>query len=88
MESVSRLAPKLCTPEHMNATRKLREAMAVYAESKDLIELGAYTPGTNPALDAAVRMQPEITAFLRQDTQVSAPFPDALDRLKAIAERL
>jgi flagellum-specific ATP synthase len=88
MQSVSRLAPKLCATEHMSATRKLREAMATYTESKDLIELGAYTPGTNPALDAAIRMQPEIVAFLKQDTQADAPFPDALGRLKALAERL
>jgi FliI/YscN family ATPase len=88
MQSVSRLARQLSAPDHMAAARKLREALAIYAESKDLIELGAYAPGTNPALDAAVRAQPEITAFLKQDTQVDAPFADALTRMKAIAERL
>ena len=72
----------------MAAARKIREALAIYEESKDLIELGAYTPGTNPALDAAIRMQPEIAAFLKQDTQVDAAFADGLGRLKAIAERL
>jgi FliI/YscN family ATPase len=88
MQSVSRLARQLSAPDHMAAARKVREALATYAESKDLIELGAYAPGTNPALDAAVRAQPEITAFLKQDTQVDAPFADALTRMKAIAERL
>jgi FliI/YscN family ATPase len=88
MQSVSRLARQLSAPDHMAAARKVREALATYAESKDLIELGAYAPGTNPALDAAVRAQPEITAFLKQDTQVDAPFADALARMKAIAERL
>jgi flagellum-specific ATP synthase len=88
MHSVSRLGPQLCSPEHMAASRKLRQALATYDESKDLIELGAYTPGSNPALDAAVRMQPEITAFLRQDTQVDAPFAGALEQMKAIAEKL
>jgi FliI/YscN family ATPase len=88
MNSVSRLGPQLSSPEHMAAARKVREALAAYDDSKDLIELGAYTPGTNPSLDAAVRMQPEIAAFLKQDTQVDAPFADALVRMKAIAERL
>jgi len=88
MQSVSRLARQLSAPDHMAAARKVREALATYAESKDLIELGAYAPGTNPALDAAVRAQPEITAFLKQDTQVDAPFADAIARMKAIAERL
>jgi FliI/YscN family ATPase len=88
MHSVSRLGPQLSTPEHMAAARKIREALATYDESKDLIELGAYVAGTNPALDAAVRMQPEIVSFLRQDTQVDAPFADGLARMQAIAERL
>jgi flagellum-specific ATP synthase len=88
MNSVSRLGPQLSSPEHAAAASKLREGMATYEQSKDLIELGAYTPGTNPALDAVIRMQPEITAFLRQNTQVDAPFGDALTRMKAIAERL
>jgi FliI/YscN family ATPase len=88
MHSVSRLGPQLSSPEHMAAASKIREALATYDESRDLIELGAYAAGTNPALDAAVRMQPEIVAFLRQDTHVDAPFADGLARMKAIAERL
>jgi FliI/YscN family ATPase len=88
MHSVSRLGPQLSAPEHLAAACKIREALAVYEESRDLIELGAYAAGTNPALDAAVRMRPEIVAFLRQDTQADAPFADGLARMKAIAERL
>ena len=88
LNSISRLGPKLSSPDHMAAARKLREALAVYEQSKDLIALGAYTPGANPELDAAVRMQPEIAEFLKQDTQVNAPFRDALARIKAIAEKL
>jgi FliI/YscN family ATPase len=88
LHSVSRLETQLCAPEHRAASRKLRGALATYEESKDLIELGAYAPGTNPALDAAVRAQPEIAAFLKQDTQVDAPFADSLTRMKAIVERL
>jgi len=88
LHSVSRLGPQLSSPDHLAAACKLREALAVYEESRDLIELGAYTSGTNPALDAAVRAHPEIVAFLRQDTRQDAALPEALARMKAIAERL
>jgi FliI/YscN family ATPase len=88
MHSVSRLGPHLSSPEHMAAACKIREALATYEESRDLIELGAYVAGSNPALDSAVKMQPEIVAFLRQDTQVDGPFADGLARMMAIAERL
>jgi len=86
--SVSRLCTQLSSPEHLAATRKIREAMTVYEESKDLIELGAYVAGTNTQLDAVIRMQPEIAAFLRQDTSVDAPLVRSLAEMSSIAERL
>jgi flagellum-specific ATP synthase len=67
LNSVSRLTSQLSKPEQLAASRKVREALAVYDESRDIIELGAYTPGTNPRLDSSLRMQPLITEFLRQD---------------------
>jgi flagellum-specific ATP synthase len=88
MNSVSRLSSQLCTKEHLSAARKVRGAMSTYEESKDLIDLGAYTPGSNPTLDAAVRMQPEIVDFLRQDTATDASLADGLNRLQGIAGRL
>ena len=88
LNSISRLNSKLANAVHLAAARKVRVALAAYEESKDLIELGAYVSGTNPRLDAAVRMQPEIADFLRQDTAVDAPLADSIARLVSIAERL
>jgi flagellum-specific ATP synthase len=88
MNSISRLSSQLSGPDHLAAARKLREALAIYAESKDLIELGAYVGGTNPRLDAAVRVRPDLTAFLRQDIGVKAPFSESVSQMRSIAERL
>jgi FliI/YscN family ATPase len=88
LNSISRLGSTLSKPDHLAAARKVRDALAAYDESKDLIELGAYVSGTNPRLDAAVRMQPEITEFLRQDTSADAPLDDSVARLVSIAKRL
>jgi flagellum-specific ATP synthase len=88
MNSISRLSSQLSEADHLAAARKLREALATYAESKDLIELGAYVAGTNPRLDAAVRLQPDITAFLRQDIATKAPLRQSISQMKSIAERL
>jgi flagellum-specific ATP synthase len=88
LNSISRLQSKLSQPVHLAAARKVREALAAYEESKDLIELGAYVAGTNPRLDAAVRMQPDIAEFLRQDTSTDAALSDSIGRLVGIAERL
>jgi flagellum-specific ATP synthase len=88
LHSISRLGSKLSSPAHLAAARKVREAMATYEESKDLIELGAYVAGTNPRLDAAVKMQPEIAAFLRQDTSTDTALADSIGKLVSIADRL
>jgi FliI/YscN family ATPase len=88
MHSISRLTTQLSTPAQLAAARKIREALSTYDDSKDLIELGAYTPGSNPRLDIAVRMQPEIAAFLRQDTARDAPLAESLAQAQAIAARL
>ena len=61
---------------------------AAPTRSRDLIELGAYTPGNNPRLDAAVRLQPEISSFLRQDTSQDAPLAESIAKAQAIATRL
>jgi flagellum-specific ATP synthase len=88
MNSVSRLSSKLAAPDHLAASCQLRAALATYEESKDLIELGAYTAGSNPRLDSVIQCRPEIIDFLRQDTAIDASPSDSLSRLKTIAAKL
>jgi FliI/YscN family ATPase len=86
--SVSRLASQLAQPEEASAAIKVREALSLLADSKDLVELGAYLPGKNPKLDQAIRMQPEINAFLRQLTSEKSSLADTHQQLRSLAERL
>ncbi|MCU4185031.1 FliI/YscN family ATPase [Acidiferrimicrobium sp. IK] len=67
LESVSRVEPAITTPGRRGAARELRRLMAAYRDAKDLIEIGAYLPGSNPLVDRAVAMQPAIEGFLCQD---------------------
>jgi molybdopterin-guanine dinucleotide biosynthesis protein A len=62
--------------------------VVVIHDAEDLIQLGAYAAGTNPALDASIRMRPELLEFLRQDHTVSSPLPETLSRLQDLAARL
>jgi FliI/YscN family ATPase len=88
LHSVSRLSSKLSSSEHLAAACKIRSALAAYDESKDLIELGAYTPGANPRLDSAIQLRPEILDFLRQDTSIDASPTESLSRLQSISGNL
>ncbi len=69
--SVSRLFTEICSPEHMKAAGKMRELMAIYKDAKDLIDIGAYEHGSNPKIDLAMQMMPEINGFLKQSIKDS-----------------
>jgi flagellum-specific ATP synthase len=86
--SVSRLASSLAPPELLAATIKFREALATLEDSRDLIDLGVYVPGKNPKLDAAIRVQPEVNAFLRQSAAEKSGFAETCQKLEAIAGKL
>ena len=87
LQSVSRLAPRLLTPEQKEAAAKIREAMATHARAEDLINLGAYASGANPKLDAAIRLRPLLENFLKQDSREQSPFETSMAALKELAKQ-
>src|SRR5208337_3003103 len=87
-QSISRLTSKIATPEQRANLQKLREALSLYHDSQDLIQLGAYVAGTNQKLDAAIRWRPEIIEFLRQDAHSFCPLPETLAKLEKLAASL
>ena len=66
--SVSRLMNDIVAPEQVDIANELRAIMAVYEANYDLISIGAYKRGANPALDKAIQKIDKINAFLRQRT--------------------
>src|SRR5580698_9980537 len=71
--SVSRLANKVVGKDEVKAAQRVREALALYQQSADLIQLGAHVQGANPILDRSIRARPQILDFLRQDSEAYAP---------------
>jgi FliI/YscN family ATPase len=88
LQSVSRLISRIATPEQQEAAHKIREAMSVYQQSEDLIQLGAYASGSNPRLDASIRVRNGLLEFLRQDAHVSSSREQTLAQLNALATAL
>lgn len=66
LQSVSRLAPQLLVPPLLQAGGRLRELLAAYARAEDLIDIGAYVPGSDPVVDEARMRMDQINGFLRQ----------------------
>lgn len=72
LTSVSRLAGDLQDEEHQRAVSRLKSVLATYREAEDLINIGAYVPGSNPAIDYARSRIAAARAFLRQGTREKA----------------
>ncbi|MCL2913131.1 flagellar protein export ATPase FliI [Shewanella corallii] len=64
--SISRVAPMVISPEHLDAMRKVKQTYSLYQQNRDLISIGAYSQGSDPRVDNAIRLQPAMNAFLRQ----------------------
>ncbi len=85
--SISRVASRVTTREQRALATALRSVMAARKQAQDLIDVGAYAPGTNPLVDAAVTHADAIDDFLRQGMDDQVPAADAwqrLDRLVAL----
>jgi flagellum-specific ATP synthase len=88
LDSVSRLQSRLATPAQSDYARKIREALALYRQSEDLINLGAYVSGSNPKLDAVIRSRNEITRFLCQGPTETNVIDETIRQMGALASMI
>ena len=79
--SISRVASRVTNPEQKKLAQTLRAAMAAQRQAQDLIDVGAYVPGSNPMVDAAVTNTDAINDFLRQRMDDVTPAAEAWQRL-------
>ncbi len=66
LASASRVAGGVNTIEQNQLAQDVRQSMAVFDEARDLIEVGAYSPGSSADIDRAIALRPATTAFLQQ----------------------
>lgn len=81
LNSLSRLMMDLVSVEHRQLAGKIRDLLATYQEAEDLINIGAYSKGSNPAIDEAIAFHDDILAFLKQPTRDASHYQDTLDRM-------
>jgi FliI/YscN family ATPase len=79
--SVSRLASAITPADQRESAQKIRAAMAEYSRAEDLINLGAYSSGANPQIDAAIQMHPRLLDFLRQRPDELTPLNETRARM-------
>ncbi len=82
--SVSRLMPVVTSAEHKRAAQKLKEIYAVYTDAEDLLNIGAFSPGSNRRIDGAISLIERINEFLIQPIRERTSFEDTRGRLIGI----
>jgi len=88
LRSISRVMPDVTDARHLQAARNVRRVLAVWDDIEDLVNIGAYTAGTNAEFDTAVRMKPSIDAFLQQAVEDQSSWPKTLERLNELSEKI
>lgn len=87
LASVSRVQNAVTSDAEQGSARELRSLLAAHAEARDLIEIGAYVPGTNPIVDRSVALKAEIDGFLRQAVNDPTGADETSMRLDALLGR-
>jgi flagellum-specific ATP synthase len=82
LRSLSRAAPGCLTHEEMALIRHARAVLSLHGEMADLIRLGAYRAGTDPAVDEAIKLAPRIEAMLRQGRHEATTLAESFNMLR------
>ena len=85
LRSISRLRNDIVAPELVEAGRVITGLMATYKRVEDMINIGAYAQGSNPEIDAAIRMNNPINTFLRQNVAEREALLDSYTKLLELA---
>jgi hypothetical protein len=85
LQSVSRLATVVSGPSAVKAAGAIRRSMAVYAEAEDMINVGAYRAGSNPAIDEAIARHQPIEEFLIQEVTERSSLEDTHASMEEIS---
>ena len=80
--SISRAITEIVSPQQLEWVRRFRYLYSRYQRSRDLISVGAYVRGSDPALDEAILLYPRLEAFLQQNMRERAGYGDSCFQLE------
>jgi FliI/YscN family ATPase len=86
LASVSRVMPNVISRAHWEAAAQIRRALGAAKEVEDLVRIGAYVAGSDPAADWALAQFPAIQAFVQQEVEEATDFTDTIQHLESICQ--
>jgi flagellum-specific ATP synthase len=85
LASISRSMNDIVSREHRAAADSIKQLLAAYQQSEDLITIGAYQMGSNQLVDQAIKLRDPIDAFLRQTSTDRVTLDVAVNELMKLA---
>ncbi|HIN82683.1 MAG TPA: flagellar protein export ATPase FliI [Chromatiales bacterium] len=82
--SISRVMNDIVDPEQIGLARRFKAMYSTYRANHDLINVGAYQPGSDPRVDEAVAFHPRLMSFLQQDMNVCVPQSQSIQALSEL----
>jgi flagellum-specific ATP synthase len=82
LNSTSRVMDEIATLKHRENANRLKGALATYRKKEDLINIGAYSSGSNPEIDYAIEMIDKINNYLKQGIAEDVNFEDSVQQLE------
>ena len=86
LNSISRLMAEIVDEDHKACASKVRDMLATYKNSEDLINIGAYVKGSNKKIDLAIEKYDSIISFLKQKIKENVTLSSTIDNLKQIVQ--
>ena len=88
LNSISRVMTDVVPREHRTKSQAVLETLAVFREAEDLINIGAYQPGSNPAIDRSIESIDSVNSFLQQDIHEHTEWESSLTQLEELYQRI
>lgn len=82
--SISRAMTAITDLDQQHVSRSFKRLYSLYQQNQDVINVGAYTPGTDPGLDRAIAMYPRLMEFLHQGMDQRVSLPQSLKELNLL----
>jgi len=84
--SISRVMPQISGPRHQQMARRFKHIYSTYEQHRDLINVGAYVAGSDPAVDEARDYYPRLKQFLSQGIDEQVTLADSLQGLEQVLQ--
>jgi flagellum-specific ATP synthase len=87
LKSISRTMPACQSPREQEIVKGARQVLAAYANMEELIKIGAYRAGSDPVIDKAIRLNPELEAFLSQKKDETTRLDEAFNQMQKVLSK-